>query len=159
QQLGGYNNIIWFLGGDLNPPDQANVLDVTRAEANAIRSNEPVHHLISYHATGDNGIPHSSSEWLNNESWLDFNMIQGRDKLTDPDCLSAAVYTDYNRTPTRPTLLAETEYEVAGYPDTSPYNVRRNEYQGLLAGALGVNYGNSPVEAMVVNDSSWKNHL
>src|SRR5262245_10552584 len=102
QQLGGYNNIIWFLGGDLNPPDQANVLDVTRAEANAIRSNEPVHHLISYHGTGDNGFPHSSSEWLNNESWLDFNMIQGRDKLTDPDYLSAAVYTDYNRTPTRP---------------------------------------------------------
>src|SRR5262245_4971321 len=48
QQLGGYNNIIWFLGGDLNPPDQSNILEVTRAEANAIQSTELVQHLISY---------------------------------------------------------------------------------------------------------------
>src|SRR5262249_16236084 len=53
QELGGYNDIIWFLGGDLNPPDQSNILDVTRAEANALRSTESVHHLLSYHATGD----------------------------------------------------------------------------------------------------------
>jgi hypothetical protein len=156
KQLGNYNNITWFLGGDFDPGQDnlsvAQTINITNAEASAIQANEAVHHIMSYHSGS------SSSAYFQNSSWLDFNMIEKRDwDPTTPDYISPLVYQDYNLSPTKPTLLAETVYEAEGHPGDDPYNVRRNEYDGLLAGALGVNYGHAVVQSMP--DSSWKNDL
>src|SRR5262249_23196601 len=147
--------IIWFLGGDFDPGQDnlsvAQTINITNAEASAIQANEAVHHIMSYHSGS------SSSAYFQNSSWLDFNMIEKRDWDTSTtDYISPLVYQDHNWSPTKPTLLAETVYEAEG-PGGDPYNVRRNEYDGLLAGALGVNYGHAVVQSMP--DSSWKNDL
>src|SRR5262249_17985807 len=63
------------------------------------------------------------------------------------------VTQDYNLSPAKPTLVAETAYETGyGDPNNTAYYVRQNEYQALLAGALGVTYGDYKVQDM---DISW----
>ncbi|MGD0577627.1 MAG: DUF4038 domain-containing protein, partial [Bryobacteraceae bacterium] len=62
-------NIIWILGGD-RPAD--GFVPVWREMAAGLREGDGGRHLITYHPSGDS----SSSKWLHNEPWLDFNMLQ-----------------------------------------------------------------------------------
>jgi hypothetical protein len=63
--------VIWILGGDRNI-DTMEVLDIWRSMAKGIREGDNGAHLITYHPRGGA----SSSYWLHNEEWLDFNMYQ-----------------------------------------------------------------------------------
>src|SRR5688500_2089775 len=68
-------NIIWILGGDRNPRNQADV-DIWLAMGTGIVEGIAGHHdpLISYHPQPS--ATSSSSPWFHNQSWFDFNMLQ-----------------------------------------------------------------------------------
>lgn len=146
-------NIIWILGGDRPAvKDGDDWRPVWRAMANGII--EATHHrcLIAYHPYGG---PNSTSQWLGQEAWLDINMFQsGHGSGHDAPCWEL-VTRDRHSLPTRPTLDAEPNYEdhpVNPWPKWNPdsgyfraYDVRKQLYRSVFAGACGVTYGHHAV--------------
>jgi hypothetical protein len=65
------NNIVWILGGDRNIANDE-VLNIWINMAQGLKKGDEGNHLISYHPRGAS----TSSYFLHNEDWLDFNMYQ-----------------------------------------------------------------------------------
>lgn len=63
--------VVWILGGDRNIDSEDNYL-IWEAMAKGIRKGDRGEHLITYHPRGT----FTSSYWLHDEPWLDFNMYQ-----------------------------------------------------------------------------------
>ena len=133
--------IIWILGGD-RPADTEFKRAVWRAMAEGIRAGDGGRHLMTYHPYGG----HSSSKWLHDEPWLDFNMLQSGHGARDL-ANYAMIGADYARAPVKPVLDGEPRYEDhpikwkqdAGWFDE--VDVRQAIYWGLLAGGCGITYG------------------
>ncbi len=84
--------IIWILGGD-RPVESDLHREVVRAMAQGLDEGDGGAHLMSFHPNGGR----TSSEWWQNEDWLDFNMLQsGHARNRDNYTMIAA---DYARTP------------------------------------------------------------
>lgn len=147
-------HIIWILGGDRPPVKDADFRPVWRALAAGIDKGTGGRPLKTYHPVGG----YSSSAWLHEEEWLDLNMMQsghggGRDVP-----VWEWVEQDYARQPTRPVLDGEPNYEdhpVNPWPTWDPargyfrdYDVRKQVYRSLFAGACGVTYGHQSVWQM-----------
>jgi hypothetical protein len=138
----GNRRVIWVLGGDRNP-DDATFAAVWPAMAEGIRAGDGGRNLMTYHPTA----VASSSQWFHNASWLDFNMWQTSTRLELDYC--ATLLTDYDRTPPKPFVDAETRYERSHaafvQPPSgvrmTPKRVRQAAYYALLCGALGHTYG------------------
>ncbi len=142
-------NIIWILGGDR--PAQG-VEPVWRAMAQGLKEGDGGRHLKTFHPSGHR----SSGEWLHNEDWLDFNMMQSghREKdLPNYDMITA----DYNRQPVKPVFDGEPRYDdhpVMGRPMDQPaiwfdeFDSRQAAYWALFAGAFGHTYGVHPIWQM-----------
>jgi hypothetical protein len=62
--------------------------------------------VMTFHPPGGN---HSSAEWLHDEPWLDFNMIQTTTRFRFDNWQTVA--KDYAQLPPKPTLDAEVAYE------------------------------------------------
>jgi len=150
-------NIIWLNGGDIRGTDSTTTW---KAIGSALRSSDP-NHLISFHPFGRT----SSSEFFQNERWLDFNMFQSGHRSYDLDTSQSEhrygpdnyrfLLTDYKLKPTRPTLDGEPSYELIPYglhDTTKPYwqaaDVRRYAYWSVFAGAAGHTYGHNSVMQM-----------
>jgi hypothetical protein len=138
-------NLIWILGGDRNPRNEADV-QIWRSMAAGIiegsvggRKN-----LISYHPQPS--ATSSSSPWFHNEPWLDFNMLQ------TGHCRDVKVWEkigrDYQLKPVKPVVNGEPIYEdhpvcfnakELGY--SNAYDIRKAAYLSVFAGAAGVTYG------------------
>jgi Protein of unknown function (DUF4038)/Putative collagen-binding domain of a collagenase len=168
-------NIIWILGGDR--PAVSDTIDwrpIWRAMAKGILEANQHKQLIGYHPSGG---PNSTSQWIHNESWLDINMFQsGHGGGHDVACWELAK-RDFNLTPTKPTLDAEPNYEdhpVNPWPKWDvdkgyyrDYDVRKQCYRSVFAGACGVTYGHHAVwqfmsdKEEVVNypDRGWLNAI
>lgn len=94
---------------------------------------------------------HSSSQWFQDDAWLDFNMIQSRHLILNRTYDMVAA--DYARTPIKPTLDGESGYEgifdnltMATPPKRiEAHDVRRLAYTSLFAGAAGYTYGATEV--------------
>jgi hypothetical protein len=146
-----HSNIVWVIGGDRpavhDPYDDR---PIWRAMAEGIREHIPGA-LMTYHPNGGD----TSSHFLHEESWLDFNMMQsghggGRD-VPVWDMITA----DYARTPIKPVLDGEPNYEdhpVSPWPTWDPanghfrdYDVRKQCYRSVFAGACGVTYGHHSI--------------
>jgi hypothetical protein len=108
--------------------------------------------LISYHPWGGSN---STSQWLGGESWLDINMFQsGHGNGHDTPCWQL-VTRDRGTLPIRPTLDGEPNYEdhpVNPWPKWNPdngyfraYDVRKQTFRSVFAGACGVTYGHHAV--------------
>jgi hypothetical protein len=133
--------IIWILGGD-RPADTPEKVAVWRAMAAGLRAGDGGRHLMTYHPYGKT----SSSYWLHDEPWLDFNMVQSghgeRDRRND-----LMVLVDYQRVPVKPVLDGEPRYEnhvINWDPQVGCFDaadVRQALYWGLLAGGCGITYG------------------
>lgn len=132
--------IIWILGGD-RPVESDLHREVVRAMAQGLDEGDGGAHLMSFHPNGGR----TSSEWWQNEDWLDFNMLQsGHARNRDNYTMIAA---DYARTPVKPCIDAEPGYEDHpsafdlnnGYLDD--YDVRKALYWSLFSGACGHTYG------------------
>jgi hypothetical protein len=134
-------NIIWILGGDRNPRNDADIA-IWRSMGNAIKKADSKA-IISFHPQ-PNKL--GSAEWFHYEKWLDFNMFQ------TGHCRDAEVYNKiegvYNMSPVKPVMDAEPIYEdhpvcfnVKDLGTSSAYDVRKAAYLDLFAGAFGHTYG------------------
>ena len=64
-------------------------------------------HLMTYHPQGD----HSSSFWLHDETWLDFNMCQSGHAQRDYAIYRRLLLHDLQKQPIKPVLDGEPRYE------------------------------------------------
>jgi hypothetical protein len=158
-RYGDRGSVIWVLGGDAgwqnrnvdNPArlalirmlaegiaDGANGQD--RPDGNADWSTT----LMTFHPPGRG---RSSSLWVHQEPWLDFNLIQTTTMFSFANYETVA--SDYQKKPARPTLDAEVAYEDSLSLNKSepqdrritPWDVRRAAYWSVFAGAFGHTYG------------------
>ncbi|MDF2925367.1 MAG: putative endoglucanase [Paenibacillaceae bacterium] len=134
-------NLIWVLGGD-RPLETAGHFAVIRAMAEGLKEGDQGRHLMTFHPQGWQ----SSSQYLHEESWLDFNMIQsGHGERIIMNYTK--VGGDYAKLPVKPVIDAEPCYEdIAigfkpenGYFDAS--DVRTAAYYAVFSGACGHTYG------------------
>lgn len=132
-------DIIWVLGGDR--PGEG-VVELWRAMAAGIAEGDGGRGIKTFHPCGGG----SSTRWVHNEDWLDFNMIQsghGRPYQTNWRYLDA----DYAMAPTKPTLDGEPCYEnhPIGFNRKNPrftdHHVRCASYWGVFHGGAGITYG------------------
>lgn len=142
--------IIWILGGD-RPLDKEEHKLTYRAMAEGIREAVGNTQLITYHIQG--GM--TTGDFLHNEKWLDFNMMQsGHGKRHLPNYQTIA--KDYARQPVKPCMDSEPCYEnhpidwkaANGWFDE--HDVRKAAYWALFAGAQGHTYGCHDIWQMYV---------
>jgi hypothetical protein len=142
-------NIIWILGGDRPAVQDSNDWrPVWRQMAKGISDGTDKKCIIAYHPSGGKN---STSQWIHHESWLDINMFQsGHGDGHDVACWDL-VQRDRGYSPIKPTLDAEPNYEdhpVNPWPKWNvdngyfrDYDVRKQIYRSVFAGACGVTYG------------------
>ncbi len=168
-------NIIWILGGDRPAVnDSSDWRPIWRSMAKGIIKATNHQCLITYHPWGGSN---STSQWIHNETWLDINMFQsGHGGGHDVACWDLAK-RDFNLIPAKPTLDAEPNYEdhpVNPWPKWDvnngyyrDYDVRKQCYRSVFAGACGVTYGHHAVwqfmgareEAINYPDRGWINAM
>ena len=140
-----YDNIIWILGGD-RPLTDARHFAVIDAMAQGLSDGDGGKHLKTLHPSGAS----SSSAYVHDRDWLDFNMMQSGHGRPSPYCFDMLL-ADYARTPTKPTMDGEPCYEdhpinfdaANGYFDA--YDVRLAAYRNLFCGACGNTYGHHSI--------------
>lgn len=122
-----HDNLVWINGGDCLPHGFEAVFD---ALGEGLRKGDGGRHLITYHPCH----LHSSSQFFNDRTWLDFHMIQ---VWTDWHKVYESVLTDAMTPPRRPVILGEGAYEngpeYARGPIT-PLVVRRQAWWAFMAG-------------------------
>lgn len=148
-------NIIWILGGDREEiTDGVDFTPLWRAMAEGIRNGVDEQTLMSYHPQGERG----SSLSLHYESWLDINMWQSGHRQHDAPNWEYIMH-DYNLTPIKPTLDGEPCYEdhpvdaftrewKPEYGYFNDYDVRKQAYRAVFAGACGHTYGHHSIWQM-----------
>lgn len=133
-------DVIWILGGDRELETELHHT-VIREMAKGIGAGDGGTHLIAFHPQGGR----HSSEYFQDEAWIDFNMIQsghGRDTAN-----YRMIEKDYALQPTKPCLDAEPGYEdhPAGFNQKNgylmDYDTRKSLYWSLFSGACGHTYG------------------
>ncbi len=142
------NNILWILGGDR--PTQGYEA-IWTAMAEGIEAGMGKRPFRTYHPHGGA----SSSAHLHEANWLDMNMLQsGHVHLDMPNW--EMITADYQRQPTKPVLDSEPCYEdhpVDAFlrewqPENgrfTDYDVRKQAYRAVFAGACGHTYGHHAV--------------
>jgi hypothetical protein len=148
-----YSNILWILGGD-RPAirDSTDWRPVWRAMANGILDATQQKAFITYHPSGGS---YSTSQFIHNEPWLSMNMIQSGHGGGHDVATWDLIGRDFNLMPHKPVLDAEPNYEdhpVNPWPKWDPatgyyrdYDVRKQLYRSVFAGACGVTYGHHSV--------------
>jgi hypothetical protein len=141
-------NLIWILGGD-RPGD--GLTELWTAMAEGIRTGLGRRALTSFHPCGGRG----SAEWFHGCEWLDVNMWQSGHGMLDAPTWEM-IEKDYNRFPTKPVLDGEPNYEdhpvnpwtrkwkpeMGRFND---YDVRKQGYRSVFAGACGYTYGHHTI--------------
>ncbi len=152
KRYGGYTNIIWILGGD-RPAfiPEHDYRPVWRAMAAGIDGGCGYRPFKTYHPMGG----HSTSDWLQEEAWLDMHMLQSGHGSGHDVPVWEMIARDYTLSPTRPVLDGEPNYEdhpVSPWPTWDPangyfndYDVRKQVYRSVFAGGCGVTYGHQSI--------------
>lgn len=168
--------IVWILGGDRNVAN-FEVLEIWRNMAKGIKKGDKGNHLITYHPRGNT----SSSYFLHNEDWLDFNIYQSGHAKRFNEVYNYASH-DLLLRPRKPFLDGEPAYEDIGvkfwsfkisedaidkngfiknkdqYKDGffTDYDVRIHAYWNFLSGACGYTYGNNAIWQMYKGDGNYR---
>lgn len=139
-------NIIWILGGDRNPNEKG--IAIWRAMAAGIVEGVGGQDkaLMTFHPQPNNLEDAGSSKYFHNDRWLDLNMFQtGHCRENN---VWDRIQVAYNRAPFKPVLDGESLYEdhpvcfnAKDLGISSAYDVRRNAYLDVFAGACGHTYG------------------
>jgi len=149
------NNIIWILGGDRKGEGFE---EIWGQMAVGIIEGTGYKPLITYHPTGKTG----SSMWFHDAQWLDINMWQSGHYMPDMPNWDM-ILNDYNRQPIKPVLDSESNYEDHPidpytrdwhpcYGRFTDYDVRKQAYRSVFAGACGYTYGHHSVWQMYTPD-------
>ncbi len=150
ERYGNRSNVIWMLGGD--QPAVVNgtsYVDLWRAMAAGVQDGAGSGQVMTYHPSGQA----SSGQWFQSDGWLSFNMLQSGHLRRDLPVWDQ-VARDYARTPVKPTVDGEPNYEdhpIGWKPEQGYFrddDVRKQSYRSLFAGAFGVTYGNNSVWQM-----------
>ena len=139
-------NLIWVLGGDRNPRNESNDVEVWNEMARGIleSKNKEQPQLMSFHPQP--AEPGGSSNWFHQEAWLDFNMHQTGHCPNQPTYLKIA--NDRSLSPRKPSIDGEPMYEEhpkcfnakeMGYSEAA--DIRKIMYWNVFAGAAGQTYG------------------
>ncbi|MCL2352521.1 MAG: glycoside hydrolase family 140 protein [Firmicutes bacterium] len=143
RRFGGYDNIIWILGGDrpVETDAQAAVID---GMARGLREGEAKRHLMTFHPMGER----SSAEFLAGKDYMDFHMIQSGHGV-GRGYESWKMLRETYETDPRPFLNGEPRYEDHPACFNFSYNflwdaadARMNLYWDVFEGACGHTYGN-----------------
>jgi hypothetical protein len=139
-------NLIWVLGGDRNPRENSDDLEVWNQMAKGILETQnpenPI--LITFHPQP--AEPGGSSNWFHQAEWLSFNMHQTGHCPDQPTYQKIA--HDLSLSPQKPTIDGEPMYEEhpkcfnskeLGYSEAA--DIRRIMYWNVFAGAAGQTYG------------------
>lgn len=145
-------NIIWILGGD-RPAihDSVDTRPVWHEMARGILEATNGKALLSYHISGGS----STSQQIHDEAWLHVNMMQSGHGSGHDVPVWTWITRDRAMVPTKPTLDSEPNYEdhpVNPWPHWDPkdgyfddYDVRKQTYRSVFAGACGVTYGHHSI--------------
>lgn len=170
-KLRGHSNVVWMLGGDrparLDPhhpnknakdagfPDDYDWRPIWREMAAGLADGNGSKPVCLYHPAGF-GI---TSTDLHQEAWLSINGMQSGHGEGHDVAVWEWVGHDFTLTPPKPTLDLEPNYEdhpVSPWPRWDPslgyfrdYDVRKQCYRSVLAGACGVTYGHHAVWGFV----------
>lgn len=146
------HNIIWILGGDRPPVRDSNDWrQIWQSMAKGIKEGTRNKALITYHTSGGQ----SSSLHIHQEPWLDLNTMQSGHGNGHDVPVWEWISRDRKLSPAKPTLDAEPNYEdhpVNPWPKWDSangyfrdYDVRKQTYRSVFAGAAGVTYGHHAV--------------
>lgn len=134
--------IIWVMGGDRDV-EEPNDFAIMRSMVAGLKKTDGGTHLFTFHPQGGK----SSSDFFNEDAWLDFNMSQTGHS-------SETKNYEYNKKhlqlkPARPHLDGEPRYEdhpnqfnPAKFGWMDDFDARQTAYWSLLSGAFGHTYGN-----------------
>ncbi|MEP7324188.1 MAG: glycoside hydrolase family 140 protein, partial [Saprospiraceae bacterium] len=140
-------NIIWILGGDRTPRNDADVTIWRRMAAgvqDGVGGKEKA--LMTFHPQPNGMEDGGSSKWFHQDEWLDLNMFQtGHCRENNVwDRIAVA----YNKTPVKPVIDGEPIYEdhpvcfnATDLGTSSAYDIRKNAYLDVLSGTCGHTYG------------------
>ncbi len=139
-----FPNIIWVNGGDTNP-DHDYEHKIWDALGSTIKKYDTNHRLMTFHQGGG-----SFSTWLNEQIWLDFNMLQSG-HCTTMDAANRLLIENYRKS--RPILDGEPLYETIEYcfynskrgKRFDDSDVREIAYRQLFSGAFGHTYGHHSI--------------
>ena len=143
-----FQNIIWINGGDRDGGGDNTA--IWEAIGKGIKSVDR-NHLMTYHPWGE----HSSSEWFQSSSWLDFNMCQTGHGQRSYAIYKRIIISDYDLKPVRPCFDGEPRYEdhpvgwnpnILGWFDEA--DIRQAMYWNLFSGGFGHTYGCHPIWQM-----------
>jgi hypothetical protein len=151
----GYPNIIWALGGDVDP--ETGVLPKITALAEGIHSQDKIHLMVA------EGQPqHAALDTYGPVTWMDLNWLYFH-TTNIPDGTAG----NYTRSPWLPPFLGEGWYENEHTPPLAGLEYREQGYWAVLSGSYLGNggFGNSPIwyfnagpEAKT-QDPSWQGQL
>lgn len=148
QRFRDHDNIIWVNGGDRREVENGvDYRPVWRALAAGVKAEAG--QIMTYHPLGSRG----SSLVFHTDDWLDFNMWQSSHGALDVP-IWEHITADYAREPVKPVLDGEPCYEditIQFNPANgafTPYDVRRQMYRAVFAGACGQTYGHNCVWQM-----------
>lgn len=139
-------NLIWVLGGDRNPRENTQDIEVWNQMAKGILETQnpenPI--LITFHPQPTE--PGGSSNWFHQAGWLSFNMHQTGHCPNQP--IYQKIAHDLALSPQKPTIDGEPMYEEhpkcfnakeLGYSEAT--DIRKIMYWNVFAGAAGQTYG------------------
>ena len=153
KRYAAYPNIIWILGGDRPAiTDSIDTRPIWRSMAKGIREGSNGKALFTYHISGGSN---TTSKQIHTEDWLDINMMQSGHGSGHDVPVWNWVTNDRAMQPTKPTLDSEPNYEdhpVNPWPKWdsangyfNDYDVRKQAYRSVFAGACGVTYGHHSI--------------
>lgn len=171
EKLKDRTNVVWILGGDRPPLVKAGQFPaedwrpIWREIAAGLADGIGRAPVILYHPAGG---PESSSIYLHQEPWLSVNGMQSGHGSGHDVPVWEWVTRDYARTPAKPTMDLEPNYEDHPYnpwPTWDPSNgyfrdhdVRKQLYRSVFAGGAGVTYGHHAVWGFVGTRYEVINH-
>ncbi|WP_322508035.1 glycoside hydrolase family 140 protein [Anaerolinea sp.] len=143
-----FKNVVWILGGDRSAEGY---VAVWKSLAEGIIEGLGHKPLMTYHPMGG----FSSSKWLHQQDWLSMNMLQSGHVLLDAPNWEM-IARDLALQPVKPVLDGEPNYEdhpidpylrewEPKFGRFTDYDVRKQAYRSVFAGACGHTYGNHSV--------------
>jgi len=140
-------NIVWVMGGDRNPRNEADVA-IWRSLAAGVEESVggSKNALMTFHPQPNSLEDAGSAKWFHNDKWLDFNMFQtGHCRENN---VWDRIQVAYNKIPVKPVIDGETLYEdhpvcfnAKDLGISSAYDIRKHAYLDVFAGAFGHTYG------------------